>query len=596
MIGTGKFSSMRDVVAEIKAKMDIVDLVSEYVTLKKSGRYFRGLSPFKPEKTPSFFVSPDKGIAYCFSTNRGGDIFKFLQEVENVDFAEALKILAEKTGVELDKKSVQAAPGKKGDKQHQLEIHEEVTKLYEQKLWETEDGKKVLEYLHKRGLNDETIKKFRLGYAPDSFDATYLHLMKKDFTEKQILSAGLALSKQTGGGKIYDRFRGRLMFPITDNLGRIVGFGGRALAKDQQPKYLNSPETVIYQKSNLLYGYSLTKQDIKMAGTVLVVEGYMDVLAAWQNGARNVVAVNGTALTARQLTTLKSHTKTLILGFDMDEAGQEAALRAFELAQDYEFVVNMLELPDAKDIAEYCQEHGSELTQMLASAKLYTDFYYQSLKSKYDLSSLTERKKAIADFAQFFMKLHSSLDRDEYIGRIALDLGVSRQVVVDEINSRKVSKTSSQKNEEKADELVHKFTPIEKLMGVMAEFPEVFLKTKIDLGQDVFPENLKSVYLAVVDYYNQSSNRDCDFYEVLAKTDEDLSAQVKILSLYAKKQYDDLAEEHLAKEIQDLVNYLHTDDRRRLQQRLHRELVEAERKGDSDEVKKILTELSSLHK
>ena len=238
---------MNNAIDEIKAKLSIEELVGQYVQLKKVGRSLKGLCPFHQEKTPSFIVSPDKGIAYCFGCNKGGDVFRFIQEVEGVDFNDALKILAERTGVKLEEYKVEKAVPK-GQKELLMEIYEKVAGFYEKKLWDSAEGKKVLEYLHKRGLNDESIKLFRLGFAPDSFDETYTWLLRNGFDKRELVMSGMAMTKETTLEKIYDRFRGRLMFPIFDSLGRVVAFGGRALIKDQEPKYLNSSESAVYHK------------------------------------------------------------------------------------------------------------------------------------------------------------------------------------------------------------------------------------------------------------------------------------------------------------------------------------------------------------
>ncbi len=586
---------MRDVVSEIKAKIDILQLVSEYVVLKKSGSYYKGLSPFKPEKTPSFIVSPEKGIAYCFATNKGGDIFTFIQEVENIEFAEALKLLAEKAGVEMDQKDYQQSlAGKKSEKQELIDLHEQVAKFYQAEMWNSDEGAKVIKYMEGRGITQETIKTFGIGYAPDSFDKTYLFLMKQGFSEKQILSAGLVLRKETGRSKIYDRFRGRLMFPVFDHLGRTVGFGGRALAKDQEPKYLNSPETIIYQKSNLLYGFNLTKQEVKKADQVLVVEGYMDVIAAYQNGIKWVVGVNGTALTVKQLASLKSYTKNLVLGFDMDSAGREAASRGFELAQEFDFIIRILELPEGKDIADYCKSHDDAL-EILKKPQLFTDYYYGHIMESYDKESLADKKKILADFAEFVSKLKSSMEKDEYIRKLAMDLGLETRLIFDEVQNYKMTRNRTEKKSLE-QEYAKIFEPQEILIGLILEFPELCIATKLDFGQDFFPENLKNVYNIIVDHYNQPGiQKDCNTQIIISNLDQDIRNHASVVSLYAKEKYSDLSAESVQKEIEDLYNLIISKFNRSTKHRLHRQLQEAEAAKDQTRIQEILKELSSLH-
>ncbi|MFO0780606.1 MAG: DNA primase [Candidatus Gracilibacteria bacterium] len=369
---------MVDAVQEIKAKLSIEDVVRQYVQLKKAGRSLKGLCPFHAEKSPSFVVSPERGIAYCFGCHKGGDIFAFIQEIEGVDFVDALKLLAERTGVELQQYEMKHALPK-GEKDQLLQVHELVTKFYIRQLWETPDGKKVLDYLHTRGLTDETIRRFQIGFAPDSFDATHSLLLKEGFSKKMLVLSGLALTQETTVDRIYDRFRGRLMFPISDHMGRVVAFGGRALKKDQEPKYLNSPETAIYHKSNVLYGFSFAKPSIKEHQEVILVEGYMDMIAAFQAGLTNVVATSGTALTVQQLRHVQPFVRSIALAFDMDNAGQEAARRAFDLTQEFDFFVKVITLPEGKDIAEFAKTRSVELPAIVQSAQTYGDYFYEKL-------------------------------------------------------------------------------------------------------------------------------------------------------------------------------------------------------------------------
>ncbi len=597
---------MRDVVAEIKARISILDLVSEYVVLKKTGTNYKGLSPFKPEKTPSFVVSPDKGIAYCFATNRGGDIFKFLMEVENIEFAEALKILAEKAGVELQDYRPEQIAEKKNEKQFLLDLHEEVAKFYVQQLWETGEGAKLQEYLQKRGILPETARQFALGLAPDSFDQTHLLLLKKGFDKKQILAAGLAVAKDTSLLNCYDRFRARLMFPVVDSLGRVVGFGGRAILPDQEPKYLNSPETAIYQKSSLLYGFQVTKQAIRESKSVLVVEGYMDFLAAWQNGIKNVVAVNGTALTMRHLTLLKPYLDTLILAFDMDTAGREAVRRAFEMAQDFDWNLRVLRLPGGvKDIAEYCQQSASDLPAVVAGAEYFADYFYTEILNKYGFPEkkldLFAKKKVAGEFAQLYYKIKSNIEKDQYLKRLATDLGLDPRLVMDDLNALKLTKSGvSKMAQDNYNSASTGPSAEDKFLGMMVEFWDLFKEINLDFEQVIYDESVKTVYKILREKYNFSTFGNSDFSALIKDAFQDLQPQIKdrvtINSLYAREHYGELPPAQIKQEIEGLSHFILNQSKKQRLELLQRKLKSAESQNDSAEVQRLLTELSRLYR
>lgn len=588
---------MQDHVAEIKARMSIEDLVSQYVVLKRVGSSLKGLCPFHSEKSPSFVVSPEKGIAYCFGCNKGGDIFKFLMEVEGIDFSEALKLLADKTGIVLEKANSKAYI-KKSDKDALFDLLNKTAQYYSDNLWNTEDGIKALGYIRSRGLTDDNIKKFQIGYAPDSYEQTHDYLLKAGFSKDQLLKGGIVQVKDTSMNKIFDRFRGRLIFPVWDSLGRVVGFGGRALSKDQEPKYLNSPETMVYQKSQLLYGFFQAKEFIKKSQTVVMVEGYMDALAAWQNGLKNVVAVNGTALTKRQLTLLKPYVKDLILSFDMDGAGQEAARRGFELTQDFEFTVKALTLAEGKDIADYAKEHPEKVADLPKQARLFTDYFYDSLMKKYDAGILADKKKIISEFASFFMRLKSNVEKDQYVRKLGQDLGVNERIIYDEVNNLKLSKDHPVKLLEEAQLASKKLNMEELLIGLMMQYSEVFSEIKIDIGQSVFPEKVKAIYNKIIDYYNQPGSQAVEraksFSNIIAEWPQEWKEQFAYLSLYIEQKYANLPLDAVKKEALEIILKMETVHYRKEKDLLHRQLQEAEQAEDLSKMSEILAKLNQI--
>lgn len=588
--------SMNSAVDEIKDKLQIEDLVSQYVQLKKVGRSLKGLCPFHSEKTPSFVVSPERGIAYCFGCNKGGDIFKFVQEVENVDFVDALKILAERTGVKLE--SYKQETRVSSDQKEQLiQLHDLAVQFYQDQLWQTDDGAKVLQYLHARGLTDESIKLFKVGFAPDSYEKTFTYLLNKGFTRNMLVSAGLAMTKETTVEKIYDKFRGRLMFPITDSLGRVVGFGGRALSKEQEPKYLNSPETVIYHKSNVLYGFSYSKVAIKQTEEAMIVEGYMDLIASFQAGVKNVVATSGTALTLKQLRLLKPFVKTVCLAFDMDLAGQEAVKRAYELAQEFDFAIRVLVLPEGKDAAEYVKLPGADLVKVLKSSPTFGDYFYKKLLDSYGTADMSAKKRILQDFLPFFNDLKSNVEKDGYVRRLATDLDLKEVQIYDEIRNFKLPAFHPARSHgalDLADVKQKKYSAAELLLGFMLESPRVAKILSPILLEAFFPDPLKPIYKVLADQYNVQGVESGSKISVLLP--EDLKQEAALLSLYVNEKYGELSEEAIESEMKNLVDSLGKNIFSAKTRDLQKQIMEAEKSGDKSLLEKLLGDLNLLYK
>jgi len=312
------------VITEVKQRLDIVEIVSEYVTLQKAGRNFKGLCPFHSEKHPSFFVFPEQQSWHCFGAcGTGGDIFSFIMKKEGIDFGQALRLLAQRGGIILSPR--EASSKVEDEKKEKLfQINEAATEYYHHLLSSTKAGEAARDYLAKRKVTTETIEEFRLGFSPDAWETLKNYLLGKGYTEKELVEAGLIIEKEEGGS--YDRFRNRLMFPICDIQGRVTGFGARVL-DDSLPKYINSPQTSIFDKSSILYGIDKAKSAIKKKNLVIIMEGYMDVLTAHQHNWQNVVGSMGTSLTEKQVEGVKRLTNNINLALDADLAGEEATLR-----------------------------------------------------------------------------------------------------------------------------------------------------------------------------------------------------------------------------------------------------------------------------
>ncbi|MEK7604690.1 MAG: DNA primase [Patescibacteria group bacterium] len=413
----------QDTVALIKERLSITDIVSPYVKLVRAGKSVRGLCPFHKEKTPSFHVSPERGTWHCFGCGLGGDGFSFIEKIEGVDFKGALKILAEKAGVVIE--TYQGGPREDSTKKERLyAVMSTASEWYAGQF----SGSTAEAYAHTRGLTAETIKEWRLGFAPAEWRALLEALSAKGFTLEELLSAGLVKEADGKPGTYYDRFRNRLMFPIRDSAGRVVAFTGRALSADEPAKYLNSPETELYHKSELLFGLDRAKDAIRTRGFVMLVEGQMDVLLAHQAGFSSAVALSGTALTEQHLRLMKRFSENLMLVLDADPAGLSATARSATLALAAGLRVKAARLPKGKDPADLVHEDPKEFTKRVLAAQPIIEFFLAELaESEHDSHRLLRKVEAIV--LPLLIALPSPMERDHFIQVTARTLGVSSEAV-----------------------------------------------------------------------------------------------------------------------------------------------------------------------
>lgn len=394
----------------IKEKINIVDLISEYLPLKKTGANFKAVCPFHSEKTPSFVVSPERQIWHCFGCQKGGDIFSFLIEKEGIEFKEALEILAKKAGVSLQKVS-----SKVDFRQRLFEINLKAQEFFHFILLKHPLGKKALKYLKDRGLNDTSIEQFGLGYAPDSWESLTKFLLKRNFTTAEIISSGLGVASSRG---CYDRFRGRLIFPLIDGKDHLRGFSGRVLTP-AEPKYINTPQTPIFDKGNFLFGINLAKGEIRTKNEAILVEGEMDVILSHQAGFKNVLAVKGTALTEGQIELIKKYTQNLNLCFDMDLAGDSASRRGIEMADKEGLNIKVIQIEGGKDAAEVIKEDPKLWQEAIDSAVPIYDYYLSSSAKRYDIKKPADLKQIGLELIPIWAKITDDLVRDMYIQKLS---------------------------------------------------------------------------------------------------------------------------------------------------------------------------------
>ena len=450
---------------EIKSKNDIVDIVSQYVVLKRTGRNYMGLCPFHKEKSGSFCVSPDKQIFHCFGCGVGGNVFHFISKIENLNFKESVEMLANRAGVELP-----VSGNFEDDKLAKLksrvyEVNKCAAEFYHENLYKP-TAKPGQEYVKKRHLDNKTLKAFKIGYS-GRFNELYTELKSKGFTEEEILAS--CLVNKNPDGKFIDRFRNRLMFPIFDTHERVIAFGGRVL-DDSKPKYINSPEDIVYSKGRHLFAFNIARK--YNSKTIIMVEGYMDAVSLHQRGIHNAVASLGTALTEAQGRLLRRSCEKVIIGYDADGAGQAATLRGLEILQNLGCDIRILQIEGAKDPDEFVVKYGPERFQMYVDKAIsLVEFKVKMLKKSLDLDNVNDKIKFLNEVAKIVAKVENSMEREVYVDKISLEYKVSKDAIYAEINKLLYANSRTEQKLEK------KVVPVKNISIQQDEQP-VDVKTK----------------------------------------------------------------------------------------------------------------------
>lgn len=450
---------------EIKSKNDIVDIVSQYVVLKRAGRNYMGLCPFHKEKSGSFCVSPDKQIFHCFGCGVGGNVFHFISKIENLNFKESVEMLANRAGVELP-----VSGNFEDDKLAKLksrvyEVNKCAAEFYHENLYKP-TAKPGQEYVKKRHLDNKTLKAFKIGYS-GRFNELYTELKSKGFTEEEILAS--CLVNKNPDGKFIDRFRNRLMFPIFDTHERVIAFGGRVL-DDSKPKYINSPEDIVYSKGRHLFAFNVARK--YNSKTIIMVEGYMDAVSLHQRGIHNAVASLGTALTEAQGRLLRRSCEKVIIGYDADGAGQAATLRGLEILQNLGCDIRILQIEGAKDPDEFVVKYGPERFQMYVDKAIsLVEFKVKMLKKSLDLDNVNDKIKFLNEVAKIVAKVENSMEREVYVDKISLEYKVSKDAIYAEINKLLYANSRTEQKLEK------KVVPV-KNVSIQQDEQPVDVKTK----------------------------------------------------------------------------------------------------------------------
>ncbi len=461
------------VIDEIKQKIDIAEVAGQYVRLTKSGRTLRGLCPFHSEKHPSFFVYPEQQSWHCFGAcNTGGDVFSLVMKKEGIDFGEALRLLAQKTGVTL---SARVEP-KAEEKGRLYQVNEATAQYFHDSLLHSPEGEKARNYVASRSISIKTATEFQLGFSPNKWEGLKQHLLEIGYTEADLSAAGLVTESETG--ETHDRFRNRLMFPICDIRGRVIGFGARAL-DDSMPKYLNSPQTPLFDKSGSLYGINLAKEAIRKQEMVVIVEGYMDTITAHQNGFDNVIASMGTAVTEKQVNTIKRLTKNMALALDADEAGEEAMLRGVGYENTLDAEVKVIILPKGKDPDDVIKEDAETWRSLLKEALPIVDYTFNMATAELDLNTAKGKSSAVDKLLPIIAEIKDPVRQAHYLQKLARLVNITDRNLEAALKRIKPSQGKRQVEEPKQEAIAQALRPVfsrpreEYCLALLLQHPEL---------------------------------------------------------------------------------------------------------------------------
>lgn len=587
---------------ELRSDSDIVEVVSEFVQLKKQGRNYLGLCPFHSENTPSFSVSPDKQIFRCFGCGKGGNVITFIMEIEGVSFFEALSILATQTGKTMPENiASNQKPSLSEEAQNILDAHEWVSKLYHHLLKHTKEGKQGNEYMRNRGILDETIDAFQIGFAPNVENFTASFLEKKGFHLQTMVKAGLLTAQME---QVYkDRFRGRVIFPIRNHQGKTVAFGGRII-DNGEPKYLNSPETEIFHKGKIFYNFDLARNHIRKTGEVILFEGYLDVIAAYQAGIKNGVATLGTSLTEAQAKLLKRYVDTVIICYDADRAGLEATNKAAKLLQQSGCTVKVAKLKQGMDPDDYIRAYGNESfhKHVIEASVTYMSFHLDYLKKDFNLQVDSDRLEYIERALDEIAKIQKPIERDHYVKDLGESFEISNEVLQQEIayRRRKIDKhkdkqevqrhTIDKKNIRTSEKLYPAYQNAERhLLALMLKNSSIAEKVQNELGSTFSLTNHQVLVTYLYAYYEENHEPDVSrFIEYLPESDlKNLAAQIAMLAV---------SENVSDREINDYINAVKGEHLNKEIHLLEKEQKEAERTNDPVEAAKIAMKILNIKK
>ncbi len=594
-------------VEEIKNKIDIESLVREYVTLKPAGNSLKGLCPFHDEKTPSFIVNRERERWHCFGCNKGGDIFSFIQEIEGLNFVEALKMLADKAGVKLSK---QISEVNTSAKNRQKDIMSMATHFFHEFLHRMDNAGEAREYLQMRGITNNTINHWQIGFAPAQWDLLTKYLLKKGFAIEDMVGAGLIIKKDVSvsvsQNRYYDRFRDRIMFPIHDLHGSVVGFTGRLLRETEAPvgKYINTPQTEIYDKSQIIFGLDKAKSSIRELDMIVMVEGQMDVIACHQAGMTNVVATSGTALTEQQIKLMMRYSKNVSMAFDADEAGQMAAKRGIDLALTAGMNIRVITLPigAGKDPDECIKTDKSVWFQAVLDASDIMEWYFKRAFSDNFSSSPKDKQRVVDILLPEILRNPYAVERDHWLrelgGKINVDVSVLREDI-DRISTN--TKINPYKNEEQTQVKNNLSAPlpqskleilIERYLSLTLRYPEITKVIDHKLLKDVFDDGDDNVRRALYGLICMGYTDFGDFTD--SNITSDITTHREILLFRSELEFYDMDDKSIKEEIEKLSFGILGEWKTEKRRGLELQIREAEKNNDKDKLDALIDTFQQL--
>jgi len=596
----------------IKQKIDVVDLVGEYVQLKPAGINHKGLCPFHQEKSPSFMVNRERQSWHCFGCNKGGDIFSFVQEIEGMDFVEALKMLAQKAGIQLT--NTFEDKEKSSQKQRIKDINAKAAAFYHHVLTKMDVSKDARAYLENRELKAETIEEWQIGFVPDQWDLLTQYLLKKGESIDDLVAAGLTIKKdgasRTSGKGFYDRFRGRIMFPIWDVHGNVVGFTGRVLVETEKSggKYVNTPQTPVYDKSNVVFGLNKAKQEIRKKDVVVMVEGQMDVIACHQAGMKNVVATSGTALTSDQITLLKRYSSNINMAFDADEAGIKAAKRGIDIAVEQGMHVRVIQIPEGagKDPDECLKKNPDVWFNAVQDASPMMDWYVSRTFAGKNLADPQEKQKIVDILLPEVGRIPYAVERDHWLQQLAARVGVDVSVLREDMKrvaKHQVPGPSIQspreetpqnptppKRKSRADDLFERVL----MYVLLSKEGEILTKIQAERFPQIKGLSSYPLYEKLFLQYTSQRSIEPDKIRTFFET-QDSENIVDVLIMKAGLEIGDLDTRALSQEASDTLSGLHELLRKEAVKTLELELRQAEAEKDQEKMQKILKQVQVLN-
>lgn len=584
---------MENQIDEIKRKIDIVEFIGSFITLKKAGRNFKAVCPFHQEKSPSFVVSPDRGIWHCFGAcGEGGDAIKFLMKWENITFIEALKELAKKTGVKLTLNKIGVEDKIWQKKERYLGMNQLAGEFFHYVFSKTDFGKKARDYLKTRLLNQSIIDKFELGYSPSSWDSLKLFLKKKKYEEEEMLENGLLVRSERGS--YYDRFRGRLMFPLKDSRNNVLGFSGRILeGNEKEAKYVNTPETPIYHKRECLFGINLAIEEIKKQKNVYIVEGELDMIMPYQHGYSNFVAIKGTALTNEQLKLLKRYTDKITLMMDADVAGIESIKRGIDEAEKFDFEIRVVTIDFAKDPDEALRKDPDKFKKLISKPIPIYDFLIEAAQKKYPEESAFSKKKIGEEVIPMIEKITNPIVRTFYIKKLAGVLEISENTVENLISQLKRKKNQISLNKikySKPTEDSRELTINKYVLSVLfqSEDPSTIYKSVFEILKPEYFLHLSYEKISLLFFKEMEKDTKFDINEFGKKLPDELRPIFDEIFLFASTDHN-LSNESLDRLIHEIKKYYFKREIKKI-------LAEEETEDKKKQLKKLSENLKEVEK